>query len=224
MSWGAGILLLFCPLLLWAQEPSQNISDWPLFQHPLDEVGLEVLHEEVGKKLDAIDFMRANFEQKKKVQVLRRPLISRGTFLFERELGVCWDFKHPFPSRYTITEHTILQDGGDGQPKKTNTKAHSRIKQFSEIFSAIFAAETQSLSEHFQIYFSGNSVQWEIGLIPENFLMRKVISHIVLSGGETVERVRILETNEDFTDIHFTAVETTGELTSEEIIYFEEAR
>lgn len=219
----AGLLALFLiGLCSFAEHTAElPLDQLPLFHKPSDpEIRLR-LWEKVGGEFAGTPVVRARFSQTKRIQALRRPLISSGTFLYAKDHGVFWDFENPSPTRYIITENAIMEESGDGPPRITTASDQPRIREFGALFLSVFTGQFDLLDDKFNVKVEWEEDDWMLGLTPKSPLLRRVISHIVINGDTRVERVRILETNGDLTDLRFLDPVPAEHLTDEERARFE---
>lgn len=159
---------------------------------------------EVSQKLSSIKKLKSNFRQVKKIQALKRPLISTGELIFSKKAGITWHLKTPIESTLIIDQEKIILM--DDEKKKTIIQAKDKpmLYNFTKIFLSIFTGNTEELSQNFYIYFTGTTQDWRIGLIPKNSQLKKVIKHIILKGNNGVVASLLLqESNTDTTDIIF---------------------
>ena len=177
---------------------------------------------ELSEELTKVKTLKSSFIQKKKIKVLKRPLVSSGELIFDRSIGVHWQLIMPYKSTIVIDNKKLTSIDDNG--KKVTVKASEKpmLYGFTKIFMSIFAGNTDELKKHFQIYFKADTKGWRIGLIPTSSELKKVISKIVLSGSEsTVNAITLWESNGDQTDISFSDISKANELKAEDKKKFE---
>lgn len=192
-----------------------------IFQTPV-HIGEHTPLDGVVARLNQVTILKADFKQEKRLKILRRPLTSSGTFLFSREHGVYWHTVNPFDNVFIVTDQTIYQKNPDQEPLKIETSSKPIVSGFTEAFLSVFTGDAAVLEDKFDIYFQGDEKAWTIALKPKGTIMKKMIDHMVLSGGEHLENVRITEASGDQTDIHFENVDGAAtSLSPAEIQFFD---
>lgn len=176
----------------------------------------------LSQALSTTRTLKANFTQSKKIKVLKKPLLSSGKLIFDRETGVFWKLEKPFESIIVIdqTKLTSIDDEG----KKITFKAEEKpmLYGFTKIFLSIFSGNTEELKKHFTVYYGKSNGKWQIGLIPSSAELKKVLSKILLSGSnQTVSDIKLWESNGDLTDIHFTDIQKAQKLSADDKKKFE---
>lgn len=177
---------------------------------------------ELSEELTKVKTLKSSFTQKKKIKVLKRPLISSGQLIFDRSTGVYWKLTKPYESTIVIDNEKLTSIDDNG--KKVTVKASDKpmLYGFTKIFMSIFAGNTAELKKHFEIYYKAENNEWRIGLVPTSSELKKVISKIVLSGSEsTVNAITLWENNGDQTDISFSNISKADELKAEDKKKFE---
>lgn len=188
-----------------------------LFQHPVHLENPSTQFLKVMQRLQGISVMRSHFSQRKQIKILKRPLISKGFMLFSAKKGLYWQIKSPLSSITIFTKQGIFErrDGVVSQQKQ--------VVHFGNLFSAIFVGDINTLSEYFDLYFSGAKMgDWRIGLIPKRGMLQKVFRKIILKGSQQVEEVFIEEQRGDKTLLQFSRIKTLpATLTPQEEKYFD---
>ena len=195
----------------------------PIFEHPLEEAAADSAYTKLTAELARTKVLRASFHQRKKISVLRKPLISTGQFLLARDRGVCWLTKEPFSSTFVITRGAIKQKSADGKIVTVITsKEQPIIDGFTRVFLALFTGDNAEMEKQFELYFEDNQGHWTLGLIPRDRAVKRQIEYMVLSGRRGVETLFILEKNGDTTQTTFGDHRLEPpELTEEEQAYFD---
>lgn len=210
--------LLIAALLLSLSAMADSVFDHPLPEQPADGQAFA----EALDQLQDVEVLRADFRQRKQIEALSRPLISSGTILFASERGVYWQTQTPFPAVSLILPGEIRQRNDDGTWRVTTAGDQPMIRTFTDLFLATFSGDASQLRDHFELFFSGDKRAWQLGLKPRDSQLQKAIRHIIVSGGENLDSVTIVETNGDSTTIELTSLTTEPpDLTPEEAATFE---
>ncbi len=212
------LLLLLATTPLFAFQP---VCDEAVFSQPiaLDQPGS---FQTVSAQLQSIKVFRANFTQKKKIKVLRRPLRSSGSFLISSEKGLYWRAATPFENIFIITPKALFQKSENADPITIKAEERPVIYGFTRVFLSLFSGDTQQLDKEFELYFSGTPEAWTIGLVPKSKIMGKLIDRIVVCGSETIQQVDFREASGDRTLIDFSDISTEPpRLTEEELARFD---
>ena len=152
-----------------------------------------------------------NFQQEKRLKVLRKPLISTGTFTYHQSKGVIWKTLTPVASLLLVNDTRLLT----GQGEQAVPAA------FGKVFKAMLGGDLEELSDGFSITGSDQKTSWQIELKPKDELLKKIISSIVLSGDKELRLLEIQETGGNITRIKFDQITHPTQLTSEQETDFE---
>lgn len=167
----------------------------------------------LSQELTKTKTLKASFTQNKKIKVLKRPLKSSGSLIFDRSTGVFWQLQKPFKSTIIIDNKKLTSIDDTGKKIVIKAEEKPMLYGFTKIFLAIFSGNTEELKEHFEIHYGKNSETWQIGLIPKASGLKKVLSKILLTGSQsTVNAITLWEENGDITDIKFSNTLKADEL------------
>jgi hypothetical protein len=162
------------------------------------------------------EVVRGEFEQKKVIEALGRPLISRGDFVFVRDHGVVWRTHTPFAQTLRLTRTSITQEQGGQVLFKLSADREPAIRAMSEILLPLFGAKFSQLEKHFQISGEVKGKSWRVVLDPSPAVPLQVFRQIRLEGTSHIQRVELMDANGDRTEIRFSHVQTGDALTPEE--------
>jgi formylmethanofuran dehydrogenase subunit E-like metal-binding protein len=170
-------LLVLLAVLLAAPARAQDVFDSPAtaetFAHDLREA---------AQTLKGAKTLRGDYVQDKSLAGVPHPLHAEGSFVFVRDLGIAWLTSKPFESELVITGDDIIQRENGKVSMHLSASQQPAVHVVSEIFSAVFALDFDSLSANFELYSRKAGRGWELG-----------------------ERVRVQDANGDETDIHLRA-------------------
>jgi hypothetical protein len=68
---------------------------------------------EITARLVKTPITQGNFQQEKRLKILRKPLISTGTFTYHQSKGVIWKTVTPIPSLLLVNESHLLTGQGE---------------------------------------------------------------------------------------------------------------
>ena len=199
----AKIVVTLSILLLTAPGLAQQGFEQGVFQHPVDlkKPGKSFL--KVRDSLSGASVVRSKFKQKKSIKVLKKPIVSRGRFIFSSAKGLYWNIGAPINSSYILTPKYMIEREKGFRPKVITPKQQPALFGLTEIFQAIFVGDLKRLSRDFKLHFVGTSSQWTIGLIPQRGLLKKMFKKIILKGSGQVTQVKLFEGNGDSTHLKF---------------------
>lgn len=154
---------------------------------------------------------QGNFQQEKRLKILRKPLMSTGTFTYHQNKGVIWKTLTPIPSLLLINESKLLT----GQGEQAVPAA------FGNVFKALLGGELNRLAEGFDMTGTEQKTSWQLQLKPKDELLKKIISTILVSGDTELRLLEIQEVTGNQTQISFTQITHPDHLSSEQQSDFE---
>jgi hypothetical protein len=154
---------------------------------------------------------QGDFQQEKQLKILRKPLVSTGTFTYHQSKGVIWKTLTPIPSLLLVNESHLL----------TNQGEQAVPAAFGRVFQAMLGGDLNQLSDGFSITGTDQATSWQLQLKPKDELLKKIISAIVLSGDNELRLVEIQEAGGNITRIKFDQITHPMQLTREQESDFE---
>ena len=163
-----------------------------VFKKPLTEASKPALQQSLSV-LTASPLTMGDFKQTRTIKKMNREFISTGSFAIDREAGIVWDTKKPFPSFLWVGDNSIVQWDVARDAKKTmNAKDNPVFAEFSGTIQSVFSGKFDELARNFDIFFvAGES--FSVGLVPKEKAVARVIASIVLSGRTELEKVTIVD-------------------------------
>ncbi|MDO9167993.1 MAG: outer membrane lipoprotein carrier protein LolA [Methylobacter sp.] len=154
---------------------------------------------------------QGDFHQQKQLKVLRKPLISTGTFTYDQNKGVIWKTLTPVVSLLLVNESKLLT----GQGEQAVPAA------FGKVFKAMLGGDLAALTDGFVITGTDQKTSWQLALIPKDEMLKKIISTMVLSGDTELRQLEIRETGGNVTLISFDNISHPERLSDEQEADFE---
>lgn len=212
-------LLLLSALLLTLMASSSvqaNTSEIPansaqaakfaaLFQSEVNNQQIEKL----SKRLALSQHAKGKFTQYRSLKVLKKPLISKGSFIFDAQLGLVWSQETPFKSTLILKDDALIQIDSSGKQQVSQTRGNQGAGALAQtlptLLKALLGGELQTLDEHFNFYLLAADPQapWTLGLIPKDPLMLKAIPQMILEGTEQISALTLVSANGDTSRIEF---------------------
>jgi outer membrane lipoprotein-sorting protein len=166
---------------------------------------------EITTHLDKTEITQGHFQQEKRLKILRKPLISTGSFTYHQTKGVIWKTLTPVPSLLLVNDTRLLTGQGE----------LSVPAAFGKVFKAMLGGDLNQLSDGFSISGSDKKTVWQIELKPKDELLKKIISSIALSGDNELRLLEIQEAGGNISKIKFDKITHPTQLTPEQEADFE---
>ncbi len=197
---------------------SQAAKFEALFQSEVNNQEIEKL----SKRLELNQHARGKFTQYRSLKVLKKPLISKGSFIFDAQLGLVWSQEAPFKSTLILKDDALIQIDSSGKQQVSQTRGNQGAGALAQtlpiLLKALLGGELQTLDEHFSFYLLAPDSQapWTLGLIPKDPLLLKAIPQMILEGSSQISALTLVSANGDTSRIEFEAI-NNGPLTEAEL-------
>ena len=99
------VLLFALPTLWGSALAAGSASD--VFKKPLTEASKPALQQSLSV-LTASPLTMGDFKQTRTIKKMNREFISTGSFAIDREAGIVWDTRKPFPSFLWVGDNSIV--------------------------------------------------------------------------------------------------------------------
>lgn len=204
----------------------------PLFNQGADNAALLAL----SQKLNLGETVRGHFVQSRQLKVLKKPLVSQGQFVFDKDQGLIWQQLTPFESLLILKDKQLIQRDSQGRVQISNADASASAAAMGDLLpslvSAMLGGDISGLSNHFELHFLAQKTltnelakeNWQLGLTPKDPLMKKAIANMVLEGSDTLHALVLLSaapnvSPQDITRIDFRELRQ-GKLSDAELAQF----
>jgi len=175
----------------WAHAHEETV-----FRHPL-RPQTESAFRTTFQRIAEHQFIRGNFEQERTLGRLNRSLRSSGNFIIAAQLGMVWDTVNPFPSTLALGSDFLIQSRPGGQKTVLSAQGNETFLRMADVISAVFSGSVQRLVDNFEIYFSGNTASWELGLIPLDGTINAFAERIIMGGDTVIRYIQLFEQSGD---------------------------
>ncbi|MEI6859917.1 MAG: outer membrane lipoprotein carrier protein LolA [Shewanella sp.] len=209
-------LLLLSTMLLISSPVLANISELSivsvqtakfeaLFQSKINNQQIEKL----SNRLKLSQHAKGKFTQYRNLKVLKKPLISKGTFIFDARLGLVWSQDTPFKSILILKDDALIQIDSSGKQQVSqlngNRGAGALAQTLPTLLKALLGGKLQILEQQFSFYLlaSDSLAPWTLGLIPKDPLLLKAIPKMILEGTNQISAITLVSSNGDTSRIEF---------------------
>jgi hypothetical protein len=153
------------------------------------------------------------FTQYRQLKVLKKPLISKGSFVFSKQLGVIWQQQSPFNSTLILQAGRLTQIDSQGQVQVSDAQQSATANQLSQLMpillNALLSGDLHTLEQHFQLSLQNTTTtntQWQLGLTPIDPLVKKAMPRLVLVGEQQIQTLILFSDSQDSSRIEFSAI------------------
>jgi hypothetical protein len=141
---------------------------------------------------------QGQFVQEKHLTVLTQPFVTKGSYHYQKKLGLIWHTQQPVESKIKITTEGVSERQADGHFKSLTTNS-----QFSELLLALFSGEQQSLQQQFSIEQQDN----KLTLTPKSAQIASVILKIsLLLNDNGIQQIVLYEPEGNYTNIFLSEI------------------
>ena len=189
--------LVLLPTVIASKTVLGDVFDWPI-----ETPEVRAAFAENAQRLHKTESLAGHFEQRKKIKVLSRPIVSKGAFSYIRDRAFSWQVTAPINVAYHVQgdEFYTVQSG---QKRSISQRKEPVLHGFLSVFVQVLGADYSQLEKHFNIYFESQDGRWQVGLTPKSSLVAKSITALVISGEDHVKALTITEPTGDSTEIDF---------------------
>ena len=148
--------------------------------------------------------IQSDFVQQKQLSILDEEISSKGSFSFQRENSVRWEYTEPI--QYAIIIHNEKFSIKDGDKVNSyDVNSNLLFKQINKIIISMVSGNLPS-GEEFDLSYFENKDMYQVSLVPLREEVEDMISSIQIYQSKkdlTVAKVRLTESNGDYTVLHF---------------------
>ena len=218
------LILCFCSVWISAQckaDTSTTAVSANNYQQLFTQTADKAQLVDLSQKLNLGETVRGNFVQSRQLKVLKKPLISQGQFIFDKEQGLIWQQIKPFESLLILKDKQLIQRDSQGRVQVSKADASASAAAMGDLLPSLVRAmlggDISGLSENFELHFLSTDKlntaklspeklspeklnpeslspgsQWQLGLTPKDPLMKKAIANMVLEGSDTLQSLVLL--------------------------------
>jgi outer membrane lipoprotein-sorting protein len=175
-------------------------------------------------KLLGVTRLAADFIEQKHSALLARPLVTKGTLVYERDHGLVRTVTGPRAQQIVVTQTALTIRKG----AKTETVPLAKSKDlqaFALVFPALLRGDRDEIAKSFDLAVRGSDKDWwALTLTPKAASLKKLIASVVVIGrGREVRELRVVEASGDHSEMTLSAIRTNGDVADTELTGFASA-
>ena len=163
--------------------------------------------------------MAGLFKQTKTVAGSPRSFVSTGAILIKTGKGIVWCTEKPYPSILVVGRDTLIQKIRDGEAVHLDIANNPIYIQIATSMECVFSADFSKIASLFTTYLSKAGDAWELLLIPKDKTVASFMTSITMTGSDTFDSLKMVETTGDSILYEFSGMEQR-ELTDDELAFY----
>ena len=158
-----------------------------------ESFGLEQLMAELAH----VERAQAQFVEQKYMKVLKTPLESRGTLIYEAPDRMIKRTEKPKPESMTVEGERLTLER-QGRTRTLRLQDYPVLWAFIESIRATLKGDLAALQHFYQVELSGEPQRWTLSMKPKEAKMTRVISSIEIAGAQgKIKTVKVQEAQGD---------------------------
>ncbi|MBT0568752.1 outer membrane lipoprotein carrier protein LolA [Curvibacter sp. CHRR-16] len=154
---------------------------------------------QIRKQLARYGMVQARFVQLRQMAALKRPLQSKGFFVFSQADGLFWQLESPVRMGYWLTDQRMVEVDTAGVRKERSARDNPALGQVGKVMRAFFSGDVAAVQDFFDIKASGTVARWSLQLSPKQPAVAQLFKGLAVSGGAYLELIQIDEQSGDST-------------------------
>lgn len=178
--------------------------------------------EQLQQQLTTQKILRGDFSQSKTLQMFNQPLLSDGFFLLSQQQGLIWQQNNPFPVALVLGKDKLRQQFDGQDAEVIDAQDNPMAFYFSHLFLSLFKGDLSALESQFSMSLTEiKKGHWQLHLLPKQSPLNKVFKYINIEGAHQIQKLTLIELNDDSSVINFTNVKPQTELNQQDKDAFE---
>jgi outer membrane lipoprotein-sorting protein len=190
----ASAMLLLLNIHALAQVPNTPMHDVAAFKTRLNTM------------TEGLNTIESNFVQEKKLSVLSKMIVSKGSFYFKKENLIRWEYTQPFHYLIIINKDKIyIQE--DKEHKQYDMRSNQMFREMNTFISGCIQGDILKKEKEYRMAYFEDSDNYIVTLVPFSEKMRQMLNEVQIwfdRSDLTVNRIQMVEPGGDYTKIDFT--------------------
>jgi len=178
---------------------------------PANKQNIQKVLEKLGNQANTL---QSEFSQEKHMSFLTEPLISEGSFVFAKPDKLRWAYSQPYVYTIVFNGNNISINDGN-RTTSFNISENPIFAEVNKMMLGLIQGKLTNDQESFSVAYLQNSTTYKLIFTPKKKEMKEMLSAIEMIIDKkqgTAQRIRMIEQNEDYTDIIFKQYKINEEL------------
>lgn len=170
------------------------------------------------RALASVEGLEARFTERKRLALLKAPLVSEGRLYYMRPGYMARIVESPAPSVVRIGPASLEVEDASGK-QSFDLRSRPDIKMFVESFVHVVAGDHDRLAATYALAFrpAESGGEWTLTLTPSRKPLTDLVQRLEINGrGYEVTTIRVLEKKGDSTEITMQAVNPSRRFSAED--------
>ncbi len=205
----SGLIIFLIPGLLAAQEGFRKMNDPEAFKGKLTQASASV------------NSITSDFIQEKSLSVLSQKIISKGSFCFQKENNVRWEYTEPYRYLIIISSNKMYMRD-EKTRKQMDIQSNPMFQQMNKFISGCIQGDILKNANDYNIEYLENGNSYYVKLIPKNEKMKQMIGEVDIwfdKDDMSVISLKMVESGNDYTRINFVNKTLNAEISPEKFSF-----
>lgn len=123
------------------------------------------------------------FTESRAFSISKNPVKQAGTLRSTRDNGLSMAYEGTKPRILIIDEKGLIERIPGGRERQVSVADHPELSALTDLYLNLLRGNSSKLFDYADVYFTGNSQSWQIGLAPKDPTIAKRAGKVVVSGG-----------------------------------------
>ena len=186
---------LACSLPAFAQQPSSAATTVPadaLF-NPATEVPpgkLPFTLRKVFHRLGHDQEETMPFTEVRTFAISKNPLRQTGTLRSAKDRGLSLSYESAKPHVIIVDDKGLIDRQPDGHERQATVADHPELATLTDLYLNLLRGNADKLFQYADVYFTGTSQSWQMGLVSHDTNLAKRVGRVVVSGnGRNIQKL-----------------------------------
>ncbi len=138
------------------------------------------------------------FLETRRMGIIKRPVELTGTMRYSKKAGLSIAYEQPKPRVLIIDDVGLIERKPDGSERRVAKNERPELTILTDVYLNLLRGRPVGLFGVCEVYFMGNSKDWQIGLIPKDPALRRHTGRVLIGGaGREIAQIANLLENGD---------------------------
>ena len=162
------------------------------------------------------------FSEVRTFAISKNPLRQNGTLRSAKEYGLSLSYESAKPHIIVVDDKGLIDRQPGGHERQVTVADHPEVATLTDLYLNLLRGNLDKLFQYADVYFTGTSQSWQMGLISHDADLTKHVGRVVVSGtGRNILKLENLLPNNESRTLEFGHVTRNPKYSPEEVqMYF----